>query len=75
MKQSAIKISSSHLSELILGHEFPRKFTTPNFDYYSGTTDSVQHIRYFLNKMVVYSRSEALMCLTFPSSLKGVTSD
>ena len=32
----------------------------------------VQHIRYFRDKMEVYSRNDLLLCISFPSSLKVV---
>jgi len=41
---------------------------------YSGVSDQVQHIRYFRDKMVIYSRNDPMMCFTFPCSLKGVAS-
>ena len=55
--------------------KFPRKFLTPTFDYYFKVSDSVQHIRHVRDKMVIYSRKDLIMCLTFPSILKGATSD
>jgi len=44
---SAVKISDSPLCKEILECEFPKKFSTPTFDYYSGVSDLVQHIRHF----------------------------
>jgi len=44
---SAAKFSDSSLFEEILKCEFAKKFSTPTFDYYSGTRNSVQHIRHF----------------------------
>jgi len=55
--------------------EFLKKFTTLTFDYYSGVSDPAQHISHFQDKMIVHTRSDALICLTFMSSLKGVASD
>jgi len=55
--------------------EFLKKFKTLTFDYYFETSNPVQHIRYFRDKMMVYSRNNALMCPTFPSSLNGVATD
>jgi len=51
------------------------KFSTLIFDYYSGISDPVQHIRHFRDKMVVYYRNDSLLCITFPFSLKGAASD
>ena len=71
---SVAKVSDSPFSEEILECEFRMKFSTPTFDY-SGVSDHVQHIRYFQDKMVVYSRNDPLLCITFPTSLKDVASD
>jgi len=71
----ATKISDSLLSEDILEREFTKMLSTVTFDYYSVASDPAQHIRHFRDKMVVYSRTDALICLSFPFSLKGVTSD
>ena len=72
---SATKVSDSSLSKEILECEFSKKFSTPIFDYYSGVSDLVQHIRHFWDKMVLYSGNDSIMCLTFPFSLKDVASD
>ena len=72
---SAVKITDSPLSEEILECEFPNKFLAPTFDCYSGVNDPVQHTRYFRDKMVVYFHNDSLMCLTFPSNVKGVASN
>jgi len=72
---STAKVSESSLSKEILECEFLKKFSTLTFDCYSRMGDPVQHIRHFRDKMVIYSRNNLIMCLTFPSNLKGVTSD
>ena len=69
------KVFDSLLSEKILEREFLKRFSASTFDYYSGASKSVQHIRHFLDKTIVHSCNDALMCLTFLSSLKGVASD
>ena len=38
------KIHDSPLSEEIQGCEFPRKFSTPSFEYYFRVSDPIQHI-------------------------------
>jgi len=72
MTLATAKVSDSPLSEEILECEFPKKFSTPTFDYCCGASDPVQHIRHFRDKMLVHY---PLICLTFSSSLKGVSSD
>ena len=75
MTLATAKVSDSPLSEEILECEFPKKFSTPTFDYCCGASDPVQHIRHFRDKMLVHSRKNPLICQTFSSSLKGVSSD
>jgi len=65
----------SPLSEETQRCRFSRKFSTPTFDYYSGASDPVQHIRHFRDKKVIYSHNDPVICVTFPSNLKGAVSD
>jgi len=37
----------------------------PTFNYFSGESDPVQHIRHFQDKMVIYSYNNPLICVTF----------
>ena len=50
-------------------------FSTSTFDYYSKARDPVKHIRHFWDKMIVHSCNDALICLAFSPSLKGVASN
>ena len=52
-----------------------KKFSILTFNYYCGESNPVQYIRHFRDKMVVQSRNDPLIYLTFMSSLKGVVSD
>jgi len=72
---SAVKVSDSPLSKEIQKCEFPKKFSTLTFNYYSRVSDPVQYIRHFPDKMVIYSRNDPIMCLTFLFNLKGAASD
>jgi len=72
---STVKVSDFPLSKPILECLFLKKFLTPTFNYYSGVSDPVQHIRHFRYKMVIYSRNDLILCLTFPFSLKVVALD
>lgn len=53
----------------IEGVRLPQHFHQPTFTIYNGQTDHVEHVSYFNQRMVVYSKNEALMCKVFPSSL------
>jgi len=50
----------------------PRRFHQPTFTIYNGRIDPVKHVSHFNQRMVVYSKDEALMCKVFPSSLGPV---
>ena len=72
-KQATTMVSNSPLSEVILECEFQKKksWLWP----LTTTPESIQHIRHFRDKVVFYSCSDPLLWLTFPFSLKDVTSD
>ena len=72
---ATLRLTLSPLSPDILNIQFPRKFSVPTFEYYNGTSDPMQHLRHYQDKMAVYSYSDALLCRMFPSSLKGLASD
>jgi len=69
------KIHEFPFSKKILDCEFPKKFSTPTFNYYSEVSDPVQDLRHFWDKIMGQSRNDPVLCLTFPISLKGVASD
>ena len=58
---STVKVFDSHLSKEILECDFPKKFSTLTFDYYSRVSDVVQHIRHFQNKIMIYSCDDPIM--------------
>ena len=39
---------------------------------YNGRTDPMEHVSHFNQRMVVHSKSKALMCRVFPSNLEPV---
>ena len=71
LRAIATDASNSPFSKDILEYEFLKKFTTLTFDYYSGHSDPVQHLRQYQDKMVIYARDDFIFCRIFPSSFKG----
>ena len=69
MSKALNQISRSPFTRKIEGGKLPRRFTQPTFTIYNGRTDPVEHISHFNQRMVVHSRTEALMCKVFSSSL------
>ena len=72
MSRAFNQISRSPFTRKIEGGRLPRRFTQPTFTMYNGQTDLVEHVSHFNQRMVVHSKSKALMCKVFPSSLGPV---
>ena len=72
MSRALRQISKSPFTRRIEGGKLPRRFTQPTFTKYNGSTDQVEHVSHFNQRMVVHSKNEALMCKVFPSSLGPV---
>jgi len=70
-----IYLHDSPLSKDIQEYKLSRKFLTSTFDSYTGASNPIQHIRHFQDKMMFYFHNDWVMCLTFPSSLRGATSE
>jgi hypothetical protein len=70
----ARSVGKSPFTDDILGTEKPRRFITPIFQKYDGTTDPVDHIKGYKQLMSVETTNEKLMCKLFPSSLTGPAS-
>ena len=69
MNEALSQVAKSLFTRNIKDASLPRRFHQPTFTLYNGQTDPVEHVSHFSQKMVVYSRDEALMCKIFPSSL------
>ena len=72
MSKTLNQIAKSPFTRRIERVAPPRRFHQPTFTIYNGRTDPVEHVRHFNQRMVVYSKDEALMCNVFPSSLGPV---
>ena len=72
MSKALNQISKSPFMCRIEGAKLPQRFHQPTFTIYSGRTDLVEYVSHFNQRMVVYSKDEALMCKVFPSSLGPV---
>ncbi|XP_024172011.1 uncharacterized protein LOC112178021 [Rosa chinensis] len=67
-------VGKSPFTDDILNAAKPRRFTTPVFQKYVGTTDPVDHIKGYKQQMSIETTDEKLMCKIFPSSLTGPAS-
>ncbi|XP_050259026.1 uncharacterized protein LOC126704024 [Quercus robur] len=63
------QISRSLFTQRIERAKLPYRFAQPTFTIYIRRTDPVEHVSHFNQRMVVYSRNEALMCKVFLFSL------
>ena len=52
--------------------KLPQRFNQSTFTIYNGRIDPVEYVSHFNQKMVVYSKNEALLCKVFLSSLGPV---
>nr|XP_023910501.1 uncharacterized protein LOC112022155 [Quercus suber] len=69
MSKTLNQISKSPFTHKIEVATLPQSFHQSTFTMYKGRTDLVEHVSHFNQRMVVYSKDEALMCKVFPSSL------
>ena len=65
----SLRTSDSPLSEKITSNHFPEKFIMSSFKYYS--TDPIQHLWQYLDKIAIHSHDDFLLSRVFPSSLKS----
>ena len=69
MSKALNQISKLPFTHRIEGATLHRRFHQPTFTIYNGRMDPVEHVSYFSQRMIVYSKDEGLMCKVFPSSL------
>ena len=68
---NGLRPSDSPLSGEITKLNFQEKFVLPTFDHYSGTSDTLLHLRQYHDKMEIYAHDDLHLYWAFPSSLKG----
>ena len=66
MNRALNQISKSHFIRKIEGGRLPQRFTQPTFTMYNGRMDPMEHVNHFNQRMVMYSKNEALMCVEGP---------
>ena len=69
MGKALLQISHSPFCQCIKQAELPRSFNQPTFPIYNGKTDPIAHVSHFNQRMAINSKTKALMCKVFPSSL------
>ena len=69
MSKALLQISRSPVSQCIKQAELSRCFHQPTFTIYNGSTDPVEHVSHFDQRIAIYSKNKVLICKVFPSSL------
>ena len=59
-------------TEEILGARNPQKFKLPTIKAYDGTSDLANHVRTFMNALLLQPVMEAIKCRAFPQTLSGM---
>ena len=72
MSRALNQISKSPFTHRIKGGKLPKHFTQPTFTMYNERMDPVEHVSHFIQRLVVHSKSEPLICKVFPSNLAPV---
>ena len=72
MGRALFQISHSPFSQHIEQADLPCCFNQPTFTIYDGTTNLVEHVSHFNQRMAIHSKNKALMCKIFPSNLGPV---
>ncbi|WOH00670.1 hypothetical protein DCAR_0520043 [Daucus carota subsp. sativus] len=56
----------------IMGARISRKFKLPTIKAYDGTGDPANHVRTFMNALLLQPVTEAIKCRAFPQTLSGM---
>ena len=56
----------------VLAEVLPLGVRLPHLESYDGSIDPEEHVYYFVNMMQLHNFSDAILCKTFSTTLKGV---
>ena len=63
--------TESPFTDQVMRFTVPRKFKQPHLDSYNGSGSPVDHVRAYKAQMALATNADELLCLAFPSTLKG----
>lgn len=60
LEDEILLAANSPLSKKVMEIQLPKKFVTPRFRFYNGTSDPINHVRHNKQTMALYEHDDAL---------------
>ncbi|KAL2519172.1 Retrotransposon gag protein [Abeliophyllum distichum] len=74
-KQQSMVLEENHFSPKVMDVLLPRDFEQLEMEKYVGSSDLVNHLKTFVDLMRLHVILDAIMCRTFPPTLRQETRD
>ncbi|KAL2475535.1 Retrotrans gag domain-containing protein [Abeliophyllum distichum] len=74
-RQQSIVLEEDPFSLEVMVVPLPRDFKQPKMEKYDGFSDPIDHLRSFVDLMRLQATPDAIMCRTFPSTLRQEARD
>ncbi|KAL2490980.1 Uncharacterized protein Adt_26608 [Abeliophyllum distichum] len=74
-RQQSMVLEEDPFSLEVMAVPLPRDFEQPKMEKYDGSSDPVDHLRSFVDLMRLQSTPDAIMCRTFPPTLRWEARD
>ncbi|KAL2519101.1 Retrotransposon gag protein [Abeliophyllum distichum] len=74
-RQQSMVLEEDPFSLEVMAVSLPRDFKQPKMEKYDGSSDPVDHLRSFVDLMRLQATPDAIMCRTFPPTLRREARD